>query len=169
MFGAREITDELVAAAVRGETQALDNLMTTASPQVRLMVAARLSANAGRYAAAEDISQVACMDIVESLPALKLRTAAGFRSFASTIVSRRVADRVRVEPPGPIATGLLDAQKGCLEVAAGETLDGIQHGPMFGRHGDEMIAAPAMAFGDATNGQIVALGGAAGEHDLAGA
>ncbi len=95
MSGAREVSDELVAAAVRGDPQALDSLLTAASPQVRLMVAARLSTDARRYAAVEDISQVACMDIVESLPTLKLCTAAGFRSFASTIVSRRVADHLR--------------------------------------------------------------------------
>ena len=97
MLGAHEINDELVAAAASGETEALDDLMTAMSPQVRLMVAARLSADAGRYAAVDDISQAACLDIVESLPTLRLRTAAGFRSFASTIVSRRVADHLRTK------------------------------------------------------------------------
>lgn len=95
MFGAHQASDELVAAAVTGEPQALDRLLRAAAPQVRLMVAARLSADARQYAAVEDISQVACMSIIKSLPTLKSCTASGFKAFASTIVSRRVADHLR--------------------------------------------------------------------------
>ena len=95
MFGAHQVSDELVAAAVIGEPQALDRLLAAAAPRVLLMVAARLSTDVKQYAAVEDISQVACMNIIECLPTLKLCTASGFKAFASTIVSRRVADHLR--------------------------------------------------------------------------
>ena len=39
---------------------------------------------------------------------------------------------------------------------------------MLGRDADEMIAAAALALGHAADGQVVALGGAAGEDDFLG-
>ena len=116
MQGAHEFDDQLVASAAQGEQQALDQLLTIASPQVRVMVAARLSADARQYSAIEDISQVACMDIVRSLPTLRHQTVAAFRAFASTIVSRRVADYLREKQRAGVVASL-DSTAGGLSGA----------------------------------------------------
>ena len=59
------------------------------------MVAARLGARVREYSQTEDIAQTVCMGLMASLSSLENRTVAGFKSFLSTIVSRRVADHLR--------------------------------------------------------------------------
>jgi hypothetical protein len=49
-----------------------------------------------------------------------------------------------------------------------QPLAGIQNCFVFGDLGDDVIAALAVHFGDAFEGQVIALGGAAGEDDLLG-
>ena len=54
-----------------------------------------------------------------------------------------------------------------LEALAGQPSERIEDRLVFGGDRNQMIPAPAVALGRAADGQIVALGGAAGEHDLA--
>ena len=52
--------------------------------------------------------------------------------------------------------------------AAREPRERIEHGFVLGRDADEVIAAAALAFGDAADREVVALGRAAGEDDFLG-
>jgi len=90
-----DLSDAEVAGAVRGVRAALDAVGRSMSDRVRLMVFARLRPTDGDLSALEDITQQSLQALLEGLPELKLPTAAALRSFASTIVSRRVADHLR--------------------------------------------------------------------------
>jgi len=115
------LTDEIVHAAVEGEREALDTLSTEVSPQVRLMVAARLGAGALQSPVIEDISQLVCLGMTTNLGQLQNRSVGGFKAFLSTIVARRVADHLRGSgplKPGPSRAASLDS------TVAGLTSDG---------------------------------------------
>jgi len=94
-----ELSDTEVVEAVRGARAAIDAVARSMSDRVRLMVYARLSPSGGDAAALEDITQQSLEALMTGLPSLKLATVPGLRSFASTIVSRRVADFLR-DPVG---------------------------------------------------------------------
>lgn len=94
-----ELSDATVVEAVRGERLAMEHVAEVMSHRVRLMVFARLSPSRGDTAALEDITQESLGALLAGLPTLKVLTAAGLRSFASTIVTRRVADFCR-DPAG---------------------------------------------------------------------
>ena len=84
------------------------------------------------------------------------------------VVAEGVGDFLRIEPAGPRAAGLLDVEQRHVVAAAGEAGERIEHGLVLGRDADEMVAAAALALGDAADGEVVALGGAAGEDDFLG-
>ena len=96
--------DALVKAAIAGEATARERLMTLVRPMVRAMVFARLSPMPHQQHDADDLVQESCLGLSQGLDSLKLPTFAALRSFASTIVSRRVADflkkQARVEQHG---------------------------------------------------------------------
>jgi len=94
-----ELSDVEVIEAVAGERAAIEVVARSMSDRVRLMVFARLNPSANDLAALDDITQQSMEALMAGLPTLKLTTAAGLRSFASTIVSRRVADHLR-DPVG---------------------------------------------------------------------
>ena len=94
-----ELSDADVVEAVRGARAAIETVARAMSDRVRLMVYARLNPSANDLAGLEDITQQSLEAMMVGLPTLKLHTAAGLRSFASTIVSRRVADFLR-DPAG---------------------------------------------------------------------
>lgn len=95
MTGLVALTDELVCAAAAGEVRAREGLAAALLLQVRLMVAARLSAQPRQMEDVEDISQAVLVGLVGSLAGLTHRTVGGLKAFLSTIVSRRVADHLR--------------------------------------------------------------------------
>ena len=107
MTGLVALTDELICAAAAGEVRARDGLTAALVLQVRMMVAARLSAQNGQMEDVEDISQAVLVGLVGSLAGLTHRTVGGLKAFLSTIVSRRVADHLRArssERAGPRAS-----------------------------------------------------------------
>jgi RNA polymerase sigma factor (sigma-70 family) len=93
------LSDAEVVAAVEGGRAATDHVAREMAERVRLMAFARLKPSGRDLAALEDITQESLHALIAGLPTLKLPTVAGLRSFASTIVSRRVADHLR-DPVG---------------------------------------------------------------------
>lgn len=72
------------------------------APQVRAMVLIRLAPGINQDHAVEDLSQQALMDIIAGLPTLRNPIVVALKRFASTVVSRRVADFIK---SGRIAQG----------------------------------------------------------------
>ncbi len=110
MFGASELTDDLVAAAVNGAQADTTRMLELVSPQVELMVTARLSPTPGRLHDVQEISQLAMVALNRGLPRLRIRTVRGLRAFMSGIVARKVADHLKRrgegDLTGPRATSL---------------------------------------------------------------
>lgn len=82
-----------------GAGQAIDHLVAVMNDRLKLMVYARLKPTSGQHSAVEEIAQQSMLALLGGLPDLKERTVGGVRSFASTIVARRVADYLR-DPAG---------------------------------------------------------------------
>ncbi|MCP4249378.1 MAG: sigma-70 family RNA polymerase sigma factor [bacterium] len=64
-------------------------------PRVTAMVVARLSPMPSQWHAAEEIVQATMLALTTGLPRLENRCVAGLKSFASTIVTHKVADFLR--------------------------------------------------------------------------
>lgn len=95
MAGPQSISDEIVRRACEGNQSAVRDVIQALARQVRLMAAARLSSAPDRMDALDEITQRALLSLLAGLPRLEIRTGLGLRGFASTIVSRRVADYLR--------------------------------------------------------------------------
>lgn len=92
-MGALEgITDALVRGAAQGDLSQRDRLFILLTPQVRIMVNARLQPTAAQAQVAEDLVQEVMLALSEGLATLQRQTVSGLRAFASVVVSRRVAD-----------------------------------------------------------------------------
>ena len=112
MFGASELTDDLIAAAVNGKQADTTRMLELVSPQVQLMVTARLSPTPGRLHDVQEISQLAMVALNRGLPRLRIRTVRGLRAFMSGIVARKVADHLKGRGEGDLTgprPGSLDA------------------------------------------------------------
>lgn len=90
-----ELNDEAVTAAVEGSREAIDRVVAAMNDQVRLMVYARLNPSPAQRGYVEELTQQSIEALLQGLSGLKVRTLAGLRAFASTIVARRVADHIR--------------------------------------------------------------------------
>lgn len=90
-----DLTDDIVAAAVRGARDAVDLVATAMNDRIRLMVYARLNPTAAQFDLVEDITQQSMEALLRGLPELQSATVGALRAFASTIVARRVADALR--------------------------------------------------------------------------
>jgi len=95
MFGAADITDELVASSVDGSEQDTDYILRAIEPKIRLMVTARLSATPAQYHAVQEITHLAMVGLGDGIGRLRKRTVAGLKAFASGIVSRKVSDYLK--------------------------------------------------------------------------
>ncbi len=95
MFGASAITDQMVQAAAGGLSAERDRILQAMKPQVAAMVAVRLSPTPTQFSAVDDLCQQVLMAVVEGLGTLRCHTTAALKSYASTIVSRKVADYLR--------------------------------------------------------------------------
>jgi hypothetical protein len=78
------------------------------------------------------------------------------------VLAQRVLELVQVEQ-----AVFLHLEVGHLEALALELAHGVEHGLVLGLHGDEVLAARAVEMRRALDGEVVALGGAAGPDDLA--
>lgn len=94
-----ELTDEMVAAAAGGSREAVERIVLAMVDRIRLMAYARLNPAAGKSELVEDITQESMESLLRGLPTLQNHTVGGLRSFASTVVTRRVADAIR-DPAG---------------------------------------------------------------------
>lgn len=92
MFGTAQLTDDLVAAAIRGCPDDASRIMEMISPQVRLMVTARLSPNPSQFHAVEELRQLSMVALADGLTRIRTPTVAGLKSYLRGIVSRKVAD-----------------------------------------------------------------------------
>jgi RNA polymerase sigma factor (sigma-70 family) len=98
------ITDDLVAIAAAGDqVNARQQLFDAFIPQVRIMIHARLNSTIMQGHLVDDLLQETMLALSEGVQRLERRTVAGLRAFASTIVSRRVADALRDQRRGPVA------------------------------------------------------------------
>ncbi len=95
MFGATEITDAGVQAAASGSREDTARVLGAIQPQIRLMVAARLSPTPAQFHAAEDIAQQVSVGVTSGLNRLENRTLTGLKSYVSRIVANKVADYLR--------------------------------------------------------------------------
>ncbi len=101
MFGAAELNDDLVVAAVNGQDDG-GRVLELVSPQVRLMVTARLSPTPAQFHSVEEVSQIAMVALADGLPRLRNPTVSGLRAFMSGIVSRTVADHLKGRGEGDL-------------------------------------------------------------------
>jgi len=92
MFGAETITDTQVADAAGGSESDREGIAMAIAPQVRAMVLVRLAPGISQDHAVEDLCQQALMDIIQGLATMRNPMVATLKRFASTVVSRRVAD-----------------------------------------------------------------------------
>lgn len=90
-----ELTDDIVVAAVGGARGALAQVASVMIDRVRLMAYARLKPTHAQLDQIEDITQESMEALLRGLSSLQYQTVAGLRAFASTVVSRRVADVIR--------------------------------------------------------------------------
>ena len=132
MFGAAELNDDLVVAAVNGQDDG-GRVLELVSPQVRLMVTARLSPTPAQFHSVEEVSQIAMVALADGLGRLRNPTVNGLRAFMSGIVSRKVADHLKGRGEGDL-TG-----------PRPRSLDSTVAG-MGGAHGDGRNAGPLWQF-----------------------
>jgi hypothetical protein len=95
MFGAERLNDNQVQAAATGNQDALEQVIAALEPQVRLMVAARLSPSPPQFDTIDDLVQDTFMELMRAFPRLQQRTVSGLRSFVSVIASRQVFAELR--------------------------------------------------------------------------
>lgn len=100
MFGAGALTDEAVCAAAAGSRADIARVLEALQPQVRLMVAARLSPRPAQLDAVDEISQEVMLGLTTGLARLENRTVDGLRAYLSGIVMRQVAGALQRRSSG---------------------------------------------------------------------
>lgn len=103
MFGAAQLTDQIVRDAVAGSRDALGRILDQIGPQVRLMVAARLSPRLSQIQDAEDLVQESLGALTRSICKLEAASVDGLRSYLSGIVAHQVAAYLRRRDSGGAA------------------------------------------------------------------
>jgi RNA polymerase sigma-70 factor, ECF subfamily len=116
MFGTEPLNDDVVRAAVQGSADETRRIITALSQQVRTMILARLTGSPAQWHAVDDLAQQALTAILQGLPTLRQATVAGLRSFASSVVSYKVADLLRASAAAPHQS--LDSSRQDLSTSA---------------------------------------------------
>ena len=91
MFGAVQLTHEVVRAATEGSREGVDETCAALHPQVRLMVAARLSPTPSQLDGVDAITQEVLVALATRISHLEQCTVNGLKGFLSGIVTRKVA------------------------------------------------------------------------------
>ena len=109
----RELPDGLVAAAVRGDGRAREELLALIQPLVLRYCRARLGRRETALGSADDVAQDACMAVVSALQTYRLK-GLSFRGFVYGIAAHKVTDAFRAvgrdrtepvaEPPDTLVT-----------------------------------------------------------------
>ena len=135
MFGAQRLSSDQIAAAAAGDSVALEHVVTVLEPQVRLMIAARLSPTPVQLDAVDDLAQDTLMELTRAVRRLQNRTVAGLRSFVSVIASRKVFAYLRRanRPAGGVNLRSLDSTVGSFSQAGPlwQLLSGSTPSPSF--------------------------------------
>ena len=95
MIGPAELTDEVVREAVKGVTPRRDTVLEAVVPQVRLMVAARLSPTPNRLHIIDDLTQECLLALTDGLQRLQVPTVDGLNAYLSGIVTHKLAEGAR--------------------------------------------------------------------------
>lgn len=112
MYGAADITDDVVRQAADGSQPHLGRIIEALQPQLHLMVSARLSPTPAQYHAVEDLKQQVLLGLAGGLGGLRNRTIGGLKAYISGVVRRTVAEYIRQGRPrsaSPKAAGSLDS------------------------------------------------------------
>lgn len=95
MFGASELTQNVVKSAIAGSQADLHRVAEAMLPQVRLMVSARLCAAPGQAHTVEDITQAVMMALTTGIERIQTPSIGGLKAYTSRIVANKVADYLR--------------------------------------------------------------------------
>src|SRR3569832_857734 len=90
----RELPEELVAAAVRGDVRARADLLALIQPLVLRYCRARLGRRETALGSADDVAQDVCMAVVGVLQTYQLK-GLSFRAFVYGIAANKVTDAFR--------------------------------------------------------------------------
>ncbi len=108
MYGTADINDDIVRLAADGSQAELGRIAVALQPQLRLMVAARLSPSPSQFHAAEDLEQQVMLALMTGITRLQRRTVDGLKAYVSGIVLRTVAAFLR--RPGKARAAANDAR-----------------------------------------------------------
>jgi RNA polymerase sigma factor (sigma-70 family) len=114
-FEVTTITDEMVRAATNGSAVDRGLLLGRLAPQLRAMVLVRLAPSQNQWHAVDDLAQQATASVAQGLPGLRNPTTAALNAYASTVVTRAVANFLR--------------QRASNGVSSSHSLDSSIHGP----------------------------------------
>lgn len=123
MFGAGALTDRTVCAAAAGSRPDVARVVEMLQPQVRLMVAGRLSPTPAQLDAVDELTQEVLLALTTSIARLENRTVDGLRAYLSGIVGHKVATALRRPRGGTGGRGVRSLDS---------TIDSLSHvGPLW--------------------------------------
>jgi len=106
MFGAAELSDEVVRGAAGGSRNDFTHVARAMEPQIRLMVVARLSPTPAQFDAIDEIVQQVMVALTEGISRLENRSVGGLKTYSSRIVSHKVADFINHRREGKLTLGI---------------------------------------------------------------
>ena len=91
MFRSEAITDEVVRSASQGSAVDRERLLKAFTPEVFAMIAVRFAPTPAQFHAVEELAQESLIALSKGLANLRSPTVDGLHSYASGIVTRKVA------------------------------------------------------------------------------
>jgi RNA polymerase sigma-70 factor (ECF subfamily) len=86
-------TENLLAAAQKGDEQAVQSLLHRHLPQLRAFIRLRCGAELRAKESASDLVQSVCRDVIQNMGGFQWEGEAAFRAWLCTAAARKVADR----------------------------------------------------------------------------